>query len=57
MAVTRSYDSQRLYIRVKNAHNNVKQSVRPIANLVSIPYEQLKTQAKEIVCLFLDSFN
>lgn len=56
MAVTRSYDSQRLYVRVRNAQNNVKQSARPFANLFSIPYNQLKTQAKEIVCLFLNFF-
>ncbi|XP_071574574.1 chromosome transmission fidelity protein 18 homolog isoform X2 [Temnothorax nylanderi] len=49
MAVTRSYDSQRLYIRVRNTQNNIKQSTQPVANLCSIPYTQLKTQAKEIM--------
>ncbi|XP_012539347.1 chromosome transmission fidelity protein 18 homolog [Monomorium pharaonis] len=49
VAVTRPYDSQRLYIRVRNAQNDIKQSVRPIANLFSTSYNQLKTQAKEIM--------
>lgn len=57
MAVTRSYDSQRLYVRVRNAQSNVKQSARPVANLFSIPYKQLKSQAKEIVCPFLNFFH
>ncbi|XP_018307581.1 chromosome transmission fidelity protein 18 homolog isoform X1 [Mycetomoellerius zeteki] len=49
VAVTRSYDSQRLYIRVRNQQNNIKQSTSPIANLSSVPYKQLKIQAKEIM--------
>lgn len=54
VAVTRSYDSQRLYIRVRNPKNNVKESTKkPIANLLSVPYRQLKAQAEEIVRFFL----
>ncbi|KYN27861.1 Chromosome transmission fidelity protein 18 like protein [Trachymyrmex cornetzi] len=49
VAVTRSYDYQRLYIRIRNQQNNIKQSSNPIANLSSVPYKQLKIQAKEIM--------
>ncbi|XP_011151397.1 chromosome transmission fidelity protein 18 homolog isoform X2 [Harpegnathos saltator] len=48
VAVTRTYDSQRLYVRVKNIQNDVKQSTKPFTNLLSIPYKQLKAQAEEI---------
>ncbi|XP_011053848.1 PREDICTED: chromosome transmission fidelity protein 18 homolog [Acromyrmex echinatior] len=49
VAVTRSYDYQRLYIRIRNQQNDIKQSTSPIANLSSVPYQQLKMQAKEIM--------
>ncbi|XP_018394126.1 PREDICTED: chromosome transmission fidelity protein 18 homolog [Cyphomyrmex costatus] len=49
VAVTRSYDSQRLYVRVRNQQNDIKQSINPIANLTLVPYKQLKIQAKEIM--------
>lgn len=53
MAVTRTYDSQRLYVRVRNVQNDIKQSTKPITNLLSIPYGQLKAQAEEVY-LFLN---
>lgn len=49
VAITRTYDSQRLYVRVKSTNSNVKQSARPIANLLSTTYSQLKAQTTEIV--------
>ncbi|KAL0100828.1 hypothetical protein PUN28_019304 [Cardiocondyla obscurior] len=49
VAVTRSYDSQRLYIKVRNTQNNIKQSAKSIVNLFSIPYMQLKAQAEKII--------
>ncbi|KAM0725880.1 Chromosome transmission fidelity protein 18-like protein [Formica fusca] len=49
VAVTRLYDSQRLYIRVRNARNDIKQTKKPITNLLSISYKQLKAQAQEII--------
>jgi len=49
MAVTRSYDSQRLYVRVRAEQKNIKKSARSSINLLSIPYRQLKAQAEEIV--------
>ncbi|KYN42346.1 Chromosome transmission fidelity protein 18 like protein [Trachymyrmex septentrionalis] len=49
VAVTRSYDYQRLYIRIRNQQNDIKQFTSPIANLSSVPYKQLKIQAKEIM--------
>ncbi|XP_012223290.1 chromosome transmission fidelity protein 18 homolog [Linepithema humile] len=49
VAVTRSYDSQRLFIRVRNTLNNIKESKKPFSNLLSTPYRQLKSQAEEIM--------
>jgi len=49
VAVTRSYDSQRLYVRVRAEQKNIKKSAKPTINLLSIPYKQLKAQAEEIV--------
>ncbi|KAL6423197.1 hypothetical protein ACFW04_010103 [Cataglyphis niger] len=49
VAVTRLYDSQRLYIRVRNVQNDIKQAKKPITNLLSISYKQLKAQAQEIM--------
>ncbi|XP_014470697.1 PREDICTED: chromosome transmission fidelity protein 18 homolog [Dinoponera quadriceps] len=48
VAVTRTYDSQRLYVRVRNTQNDVKRSSGPITNLLSVPYRQLKAQAEEL---------
>ncbi|EFN74480.1 Chromosome transmission fidelity protein 18-like protein [Camponotus floridanus] len=49
VAVTRLYDSQRLYIRVRSRQNDIKQTKRPITNLLSISYNQLKAQAQKIM--------
>ncbi|XP_011639488.1 chromosome transmission fidelity protein 18 homolog, partial [Pogonomyrmex barbatus] len=49
VAITRSYDSQRLYIKVRNISKDINQSRRPITNLLSMPYSQLKIQAEEIM--------
>ncbi|EZA52142.1 Chromosome transmission fidelity protein 18-like protein [Ooceraea biroi] len=50
VAVTRSYDSQRLYVRVRSERKDVKKSTRgPIANLLSTSYRQLKAQAEEVM--------
>ncbi|XP_032677350.1 chromosome transmission fidelity protein 18 homolog isoform X2 [Odontomachus brunneus] len=49
VAVTRTYDSQRLYVRVRNVQNDVKQSTKLINNLLSVPYRQLKAQAEEVI--------
>ncbi|XP_066590270.1 chromosome transmission fidelity protein 18 homolog [Prorops nasuta] len=49
IAVTRPYDSQRIYIRVKEnqfINHNMKQS---ISNLLPIPYNDLKSEAEEII--------
>ncbi|XP_072767686.1 chromosome transmission fidelity protein 18 homolog [Anoplolepis gracilipes] len=52
VAVTRLYDSQRLYIRVRNAQKDqIKQTKRPITNLLSVSYNQLKAQAQEIMAI------
>ncbi|EGI65784.1 Chromosome transmission fidelity protein 18-like protein [Acromyrmex echinatior] len=37
------------YNKIRNQQNDIKQSTSPIANLSSVPYQQLKMQAKEIM--------
>ncbi|XP_047362161.1 chromosome transmission fidelity protein 18 homolog [Vespa velutina] len=49
IALTRSFDSQRLYIRIKNEENITVESMKPVRNLLSIPYDQLKAEAEEII--------
>ncbi|CAL7936344.1 unnamed protein product [Xylocopa violacea] len=50
IAVTRPHDAQRIYLRVRNnTQNRLQTSTRPISNLLSVPYSQLKAKAEEII--------
>ncbi|KAI4480419.1 hypothetical protein M0802_014239 [Mischocyttarus mexicanus] len=49
VALTRPYDSQRIYIRVKNEENITIKSTKSISNLLSVSYSQLKAEAEEII--------
>ncbi|XP_012277633.1 chromosome transmission fidelity protein 18 homolog [Orussus abietinus] len=49
VAVTRRFDSQRLYIKVRDENNDIKISARPIVGLTLIPYSRLKAEAEEIL--------
>ncbi|KAG7211889.1 hypothetical protein KM043_011100 [Ampulex compressa] len=49
VAITRSYDAQRIYVRMKNEQNEVYKCSQPTSNLLSTPYNQLKAQAEEII--------
>ncbi|XP_014610820.1 PREDICTED: chromosome transmission fidelity protein 18 homolog [Polistes canadensis] len=49
IALTRPFDSQRMYIRIKNEENISVESRKPIHNLLSVSYNQLKAEAEEII--------
>ncbi|XP_031840583.1 chromosome transmission fidelity protein 18 homolog [Nomia melanderi] len=50
VALTRPRDAQRIYIRLKDdTEPNVKESTRTFSNLLSVPYDQLKAEAEEIM--------
>ncbi|XP_015177515.1 PREDICTED: chromosome transmission fidelity protein 18 homolog [Polistes dominula] len=49
IALTRPFDSQRIYIRMRNEENISIESKKPIRNLLSVSYNQLKAEAEEII--------
>lgn len=52
VALTRPRDAQRIYLRVKNdEQSKIKTNTHSTSNLLSVPYNQLKTEAEEIVSL------
>ncbi|CAK9798019.1 Chromosome transmission fidelity protein 18 homolog [Anthophora quadrimaculata] len=50
VAVTRPHDAQRIYVRVRsNDPNKIITSTYANSNLLSVPYDQLKAEAEEIM--------
>lgn len=50
IAVTRTHDAQRIYVRVRNSEQTErKASAHVTSNLLSVPYSQLKAEAEQIV--------
>ncbi|KAK2577163.1 hypothetical protein KPH14_003320 [Odynerus spinipes] len=49
IAVTRPFDSQRIYVRIKKEKNIAIKSMTPVQNLLSVSYNQLKAEAEEII--------
>lgn len=49
VAITRTGDNQRLYIRVKNKSKLAVVKSRPASGLLSVSFSKLKAEAEEIV--------
>ncbi|XP_054012649.1 chromosome transmission fidelity protein 18 homolog [Hylaeus anthracinus] len=50
VAVTRPHDAQRIYIRMQNDKDyTAKTNTQSFSNLLSVPYNQLKVEAEEIM--------